>query len=535
MINLRSYQQDVYDRLLSALDNSKSVCVASPTGSGKSVLIAKLAQDLPGRTLILTHRIEILQQNAEWLKDASILTARENTLKARGKITIAMVQTAFARIKKYDVKYLGHYDNIILDEVQILIFEKVFKQFDYTKLIGFTGTPVLNKKKYTTIDGVEYVEPHTLSEIFETLVQGVDSRKLIELGYLVEDYNITLRLPNFGNLKRSDSQPDGYTKESLNSVYSNTASLRILREAYITHCKGKKTLIFNSSTKINKIVYDNLLELGLNVKLFDTVNETEINPKTDKPYSREEIIEWFKSERDAVLINTNVFTTGFNVTDVEVIIVNRATTSLALWIQMVGRGSRTTDVIYKDKFTVIDLGQNIDEHGIWSIERDWEKFFRSPGRKRKHKADMFATWECGTCHALNVVGEIKCSECGADKTNAVVKKGRKKKLKDGMLEVVGEMPKPNAYSILKYCEAQNEDTNFAYSLLERKILDLFMHYKVSSEQYHRSKPAFAKRIMEIYRPIYFAIMRSKLKKGGRKKLETQLNRILTKLNKIYGE
>jgi len=534
-INLRRYQQELYLKVYKKLfeDKVKKLCVVLPTGGGKSILIAKLAQDLPGRTLILTHRIEILQQNSDWLRDACILTARENTLKFDGGIVIAMVQTAFARIKKYGTEYLGKFDNIILDEVQVLIFQKVFEQYEYKRLIGFTGTPVLNKKKYTTIDGVEYVEQLTLSEIFDDIAAGMDTQDLIDLGFLVQEYNIVLQLPDFDKLRESQSNPDGYTLQSLNSVYGNSASLKILREAYLQYAKGKKTLLFNASTRVNRKVYDSFIRLGLNVKMFDTVNETDINPATDKPYTRKEIIDWFRSERDAILINTNVFTTGFDVEDVEVVMVNRATKSLALWIQMIGRGSRTTDVIYKDKFTVVDLGQNINEHGIWSMKRKWSSYFFPQPRKRKHKSDLLDTWECGSCGAYNITGDLICLQCGALKQDAVIKKGRDKKLKEGTLAVIGEMPKPKAKAIIKYCKAQGEGSNFAFLLLERKIVDLFIHYNVSADFYKNNRKRFALRIMEIYRPIYFAIIRSDLP-GARKKLVTQVNRVLTKVNKLYG-
>jgi len=535
MIKLRTYQQDLYDDIQQKLykDNVKKLCVALPTGGGKSVLIAKLAQELPGRTLILTHRIEILQQNSAWLKEACVLTAKENTLRHDKQIVIAMVQTAFARIKKYGIRYLGDFDNIVLDEVQILIFEKVFEQYDFKRLIGFSGTPVLNKKVYSTVDEIEYVEPLTLSAIFDDLVQGLDTQFLIDEGYLVQDYNIALQLPGFDKLKDSTSNPDGYTKDSLNSLYSNAASVDILKKSYFDYCDGKKTMIFNSSTKINAIVYDLFISLGLNVKMFDTVNPTEINPDTGVPYKRNEIIEWFRNERNAILINTNVFTTGFDVEDVECIIMNRATKSLALWIQIVGRGSRTTDKIFKDKFTVIDLGQNIHAHGIWSMKRDWSKWFHSPGKKRKSIPDLLATWECKECGTYNLIGDEVCTSCGAKK---IVEKreGRAKKLKEGTLVEYGEMPLPKSVPIIKYCKSIGEGSNFAYSLLERKIIDLFIHYNVTPEFYSKNKVKFAERIASIYRPIYFAIMRDKELKGANKKLATQLNKVLTKVDKLYN-
>lgn len=533
-IQLREYQQSTYDAIIDKLSDDKirSLCVALPTGGGKSVLIAKLANSLSGRTLILTHRIEILQQNSEWLHRASVLTAKNNTLRYDCDIVIAMVQTAFARIQKYGIDYLGHFDNIILDEVQVLIFQKVFEKYEYKKLIGFTGTPVLNKKIYSEIDGVEYVEDYTLSEIFDDLVQGTDTQELIDLGYLVQDYNIVLNLPDFDKLKESESNPDGYTTKSLNEVYSNTASIEILNKAYYDHCKGKKTIIFNATTKINEFVYNNFKEHGLNVKMFDTVNSTDINPKTKKPFTRAEIIDWFNSERDAILINTNVFTTGFNVTDVEVVIVNRATKSLSLWIQMVGRGSRTTTKIFKDIFTVIDLGQNIHEHGIWSKKRDWSEYFYSSGKRLKHKSDLLDTWECTKCGALNVKGILICEKCGADKTESSGEKKISKKLKDGTLEVVNEMPLPKAHSIISYTKSKGENSNFAFMLLERKILELFNHYNVTADFYHNRKEEFDARVKAIYRPIYFAIIRSDLD-GSHKRLDSQFERILTKIEKKY--
>jgi len=532
-IRLREYQQATFDNIVTELQKGvKRVAVAMPTGGGKSVVIGKLANELNGRTLILTHRIEILSQNEEWLKDAGVLSSKVNTVMSNSNIVIAMVQTAFARVEKYGVEYLGQFDNIILDEIQILIFEKVFDKYDYKRLIGFTATPVLMKKKYTTIDDIEYVEPYTLSEIFDSLVQGSDTQDLIDLGYLVQDFNIVLKLPDFDKLRESDSSPDGYTKQSLAEVYVNTASLEVLSNAYTKYCTGKKTIIFNASTEINKFVYKHFLEIGANVKMFDSVNAAEINPKTEKNYTRDEIIEWFNNERDAVLINTNVFTTGFNVPDVEVVIVNRATKSLSLWIQMVGRGSRITDKILKDSFTVLDLGQNVHEHGIWSMRRDWNNWFFSSGKKLKNKQDILRTWECKYCGALNILGEIKCEVCGKEKV-AVISDGNDKKQKDGEFEVIGDIPLPKANSIIAYTLSKKETSNFAFRLLEAKIIDLFVHYQVDDTFYEENRDRFHARIKNIFRPVYFGIINSDLQ-GSNRRLETQFEKLTSKIDKRYG-
>ena len=546
MIELRHYQQPVYDEIMHKLyvEGTDKICCALPTGGGKSVLIGKVADSMHGRTLILTHRIEILLQNSAWLEanKAGALLSGFDTLRHDNKIVIAMVQTLHARIEKYGIEYLGQFDNIILDEVHILVFEKVFSKYKYKKLVGFTGTPVVyGKNIYTEIDGVEYIEPYTLSRIFDDIVCGPDAQDLIDIGYLVQDYNIALELPDFNKLRESKTNPDGYTMKSMNEVYHNTVSLKILDEAYYKYAQGKKTIIFNSSNKVNKFVYDHMKKKGLNVKMFDTSSNREINPDTGKPYKREEIIEWFRNERDAILINTNVFTTGFDVDDIEVVVVNRATKSLALWIQMVGRGSRPTNKIYKDKFTVIDLGQNIHEHGMWSKRRDWKKYFYSPGPRLKNSPDLLSTWECAYCGSLNVKGELTCSICKAEKLDAIIvsSEDKQKKYKEGELKAIQNMPPPSGNKIVQYCVKNEQDVSFAFKLLQQKILELFDHYKVSPSFYERRKGiwvdangfeklGFDQRVEEIFRPCYFAIIKqgNGLKGKKRRKYQTELDRIL---------
>jgi len=49
---------------------------------------------------------------------------------------------------------------------------------------------------------------------------------------------------------------------------------------------------------------------------------------------------------------------------------------LALYFQMIGRGSRVLDK--KKTFAVIDLGNNAARFGLWSEPVDWQKIFMNP-------------------------------------------------------------------------------------------------------------------------------------------------------------
>ena len=84
------------------------------------------------------------------------------------------------------------------------------------------------------------------------------------------------------------------------------------------------------------------------------------------------------------MCNVGIATTGFDCPDIEVVIVNKSTTSLTLWLQMVGRGGRPYNkgTYVKPKFICIDLGNNAIELGEWQADRNWtELFFQKYGSK----------------------------------------------------------------------------------------------------------------------------------------------------------
>jgi superfamily II DNA or RNA helicase len=495
-----------------------------PCGGGKSVIIGKLANELEGRTLVLTHRIELLVQNAEWIVDVAVLTSGFNTLRYDSRVVIASVETLNARIKTFGREYLGKFTTIIIDEAHVDIFKKVYSKLDYQRIIGFTATPLTNKRETKVVDGVEYSRPLSMANEYDKLITSVQTQYLIDQGYLTQDYNIVLRLPNMDNLRTSDSDPDGYTKASVNEVYQNTASYEILFEGYEKYCKGKKTLIFNANSKINKGVYDYFIERGVNCKLFDSVNESDM--------SRTEIVEWYDSTPDAVLINTNIFTTGFNSPETEKIMLNRATKSLSLYLQMTGRGSRTSKKIYKDKFTVIDLGDNILEHQPFSAERDWQAYFKPAEWKRKVSIDLLKTWECTYCGAINVIGEENCCVCGMSKVDVVLGPSNKK-MKTGEFEALTDLPLPKARNIIDYSIHQKQGSSFAFKLLEEKILELFIHYDVGRNFYNNRREDFHTRIKQIATPIFFAIMKEKRLQGPKRALNTTLTKIYARIDKLY--
>jgi superfamily II DNA or RNA helicase len=140
-----------------------------------------------------------------------------------------------------------------------------------------------------------------------------------------------------------------------------------LLSSYQDNCRGKKTLIFNNGIKTSQNVCDTFQNAGYNVRHLDNKNTAT---------ERREILRWFKETPDAILTSVGILTTGFDEPSVESIILNRATRSLTLYFQMIGRGSRVFGE--KKDFTVIDLGNNVARFGLWEAHINWNHIFRNP-------------------------------------------------------------------------------------------------------------------------------------------------------------
>ena len=126
-------------------------------------------------------------------------------------------------------------------------------------------------------------------------------------------------------------------------------------------------MIFNNGINTSKEVYYTFKRAGYNVRHLDnTCNKQE----------RKDILKWFKNTPDGILTSVSILTTGFDEPTVESVILNRATRSLTLYFQMIGRGSRILE--NKNKFLVLDLGNNVVRFGPWNQTVDWHHIFKYP-------------------------------------------------------------------------------------------------------------------------------------------------------------
>ena len=361
---LYGYQERALEKIFSRIrefPDGYNLCFQLPTGGGKTVIFSEIARRYIAETgkkvLILTHRIELLAQTSRMLDDFSvknkIIVSKVKHLPDESEYDcfVAMVETLHNRLRDEKMEF----DNlglVIIDEAHYNSFRKLFKWFENQIILGVTATPLSSNIKLP------------LKENYHDLIIGESIGNLVEQGYLARattySYDVSLHALKVGIT-------GDYTVSSSEKLYGNLFMQEKLLYAYEQKAKGTKTLIFNNGINTSKQVYQLFVEHGYEVRHLDN---------THSEAERKEILEWFKTKPDAVLSSVSILTTGFDEPSVETIILNRATKSLTLYHQMIGRGSRR----FKEKteFTVIDLGNNAKRFGLWEQYIDWADIFAHP-------------------------------------------------------------------------------------------------------------------------------------------------------------
>jgi len=550
-IKPHDYQIDGLNNIYKKFKSRDKVLYQLSTGGGKTFVFSFLTKWWvkmhDKKVLILCHRRELIEQTIESMNKIGVtceaVTSKTSRLKHNSDCYVAMVETAYNRLEK-NPNFFNNIGLLVADECHIQVFPKVFNYFNGIKTLGCSATPVVLKRikfwrcKYCKNDyeveveccdevADEWSKPYTLSQVYEDIVVGPSIDLLIERGVLVKELSFIKKYTDDSKLE-IDSDGE-FTTKSMDVAYSSEDAIFNVLLNYEELCKGKKTMIFNSSAKTNLVLYNKFVEAGHNVRMFDSVNK-------EQSGNRAELIKWFRDTPDAVLMNVGVFTTGFDVKEVEAIIINRPTNSLSLFIQIAGRGARATDKIYKDQFILIDGGGNIDRHQEFSDPtRDWEKiFFNGLGKEKAKKEDAFDIQACQECGALYAKNEPQCPECGAIITKEKPKSV--KKLSDDVLTPIRAIPLPNGEKIYQYTLKKEENVNFAFKILISQIIDMFKFYRVSKKKYEAAKASkkLHLKIKEMIRKPYFILISKRdIAAENNRTMTYLINKTLNNLEQYY--
>lgn len=349
---LRPYQNRAVTKAKSALKKHGNTLVIASTGAGKTVMLGALAGAVKGKTLILQHRQELVQQNAKKFLQVnpgwgvSFFTADQKSF--GGQVTFAMQQTLCRNLDA-----LPKFDHIIVDEVHHIVAPTYQSIIDACRernpgllLSGFTATPERGDKK-------------SLRKYFTNVAEKITIRELVGLGFLVPPKAYAVNVGVQGELA---------ALKNLSAFGDQTDVARVLdtpniNEQVVRHWKEKagdrKTIIFCATVQHAYDVAEAFKKAGV---------ESGVVTGDMADGERKAVLMRFDKGRLQVLVNVAVLTEGYDSQPVSCVILLRQCSEKGPMIQMAGRGLRTVDpklypgVVKKDCI-ILDFGTSLATHG----------------------------------------------------------------------------------------------------------------------------------------------------------------------------
>jgi len=545
-------QEKSIQEIIEAFEHHDRVAFSLSTGGGKTACFSFIAKSFikkhNRKVLVLAHREVLIDQTLKTLRTIGVtcesVLASKKKLNHLSSVYVAMVQTLKNRLRE-DSEFVKDIGLVIIDEAHLDQYREIMDQFPNAKILAVSATfSTLKKINFTkcsvckkihdevvqccNYETYEYTRKFAFAEIYGHLVLGDSISQLIDKDRLVRDLNYEV-----GNIDRTSLTIDAKTGDfDTKSTDKYFGEFNVVKN-YEEICKGEKTLVFSSSTTTNLQTYQYFIDAGYeNVRMLDSVNT--------KKSERKPILQWFKETPDAILLNCGVLTAGFDEPTIQVIILNRATLSLSLYLQMVGRAGRKCDHIYKPHFKVIDGGGNIQYFkekyggGKWSDEYDWESIFYGTDEKPKPKKEALdQTKQCTGCDGIIPKNSIECIYCGHIEEDIL----KERVLSDEVAKLVDEIPKPNGKKIVVYCEKVGKDKSFAWLILQNQILDLFIRHEVTFGTYQKTEQngKFEQSMRSIIKEPYSSIQGSELEGTKLRTKAYIINKIKSKLEKYYNQ
>lgn len=392
----RPYQIKQIDEASVLLSQKKRIIVQSPTGTGKSYMMYLIIQRAltKGKTiLVLTEALKIFQQLHKEFNGIKIDSGVKELYVHKNKCYVAMSQTLVNRDQIIS-QFVSLDENllILIDECHIGTMNKLIEFIPNALRIGFSATPAYKWGKH-------------LPKLYNDISVGLQVQDHIDLGSLssfryfarIKKGIENLKIKNGEFTEKSQEEAFG-TKEVYEGVFEDLLKI-----------KFKKCVIFVSSINHCEEMFKKLVDFGFKATRYHSKLKN----------SSFELSKFTTLNECNIVVSVSSLTKGWDYPEIDLIILNRSTTSMPLDLQMLGRGSRPLP--NKKYFTIIDYGKNYERHGLFNEDRDWKKLWN--GVEKKRSGGVAPVKVCSNCGYMCHSSATECPECN----HVFVKKEKTKK------------------------------------------------------------------------------------------------------------
>jgi ATP-dependent helicase IRC3 len=324
----RPYQHEAVAALLAATASGiQRPLLVLPTGTGKTIVFALLVQRRRGRSLILAHRDELIQQAVDKLHLVDPTLALGVVQATRDEHTaptvVASVQTLSRRTRL--TRLVPDFQTIVIDEAhhapaptyrRILEYCRAWRT-DGPLVVGVTATP-------------ERGDHHSLRPVFDRIVYQKTLLEMMQAGYLVDLRALQILLQ--ADFDALCIQQGDFVEAELESLLLAANAPAQVLAAFQTHAAERKALLFTPTVALAYAMAETFCAAGIAAEALDG---------TTPLATRRAILHRLHTGDTRVVANCAVLTKGFDEPSVDCIIVARPTQSALLYQQMLGRGTRT--------------------------------------------------------------------------------------------------------------------------------------------------------------------------------------------------
>lgn len=345
-MKLRPYQVDAINQIRERFAaGEKRLLLHLVTGGGKTLIfckIAKMAMASEKRVVIVVRGRKLVNQASSRLTAEniphSVFMASHPEFHSQRLVQVCSIDTIRSR------KLYPPADLVIIDEADQATspdYHALAEHYSNARFLCVTATPYGTK---------------SLKHVAETVIHPITIREIIDQGYLVD---AKYYAPTQVDLSEVRVTAGEYNEGDLEKVMGRAQIVGDVVRCWLQYSKGRATLVFCVSVAHAEVLCEEFKREGVKALVLTAKDSDAI---------RDNAIEDLKTGQVEVICNVGVMSRGVDIPWLQTLCLARATRSLSLHLQQLGRGSR----IYENKqhFMVLDHAGNLSRHGFMDDEHE---------------------------------------------------------------------------------------------------------------------------------------------------------------------